>query len=167
MPSRGPVLLVNGFDDRDLYAEHFRANDLLVYNAATPEHALAQMERAEPALVVTDFVFQQSALDGPAFIRELRARLDDAVSIIVVSGFAREEDRAAARAAGADMYLVRPAQPNAVLYEVRRGLILQRSGRRLPWNWDRVREKPRAAIVERRTQKRDYLTSLPSVMNRL
>jgi DNA-binding response OmpR family regulator len=149
MAPSGTVLLVNGFDGREMYADYLRANALLVSDADTPERALRTLESVDPHVVVTDFVFQDSSYDGAGLVRALRTRVDGATSIIVVSGLARQEDREAARAAGADLYLVKPALPSALLYEVRRALLLRRSGRRLSWNW-RDTAPPLRVQTERR-----------------
>jgi len=150
MTPSGTVLLVNSFDGRELYADHLRANAIIVSDADTPERALRNLEAADPQVVVTDFVFVQSGFDGPGFLRALRPRVDGATSIIVVSTFARQADREEARAAGADLYLVKPALPATVLYEVRRALLLRRSGRRLSWNWRDATPAPVRVAVERR-----------------
>ena len=150
MAPSGTVLLVNSFDGREMYADYLRANALIVSDADTPERALRNLDTVDPHVVVTDFVFVQSRYDGAGFLRALRPRVDGATSIIVVSAFARQEDRDEARAAGADLYLVKPALPATVLYEVRRALILRRSGRRLPWNWRDGAAAPVRVPVERR-----------------
>jgi DNA-binding response OmpR family regulator len=79
----------------------------------------------------------QRVVVGPAFIRNVRARADDATSIVVLSRYVRAADREDAHVAGADLFLTTPAVPAAVLFEVHRALILRRGGRRLPWNWPR------------------------------
>jgi len=150
MTPSGTVLLVNSFDGREMYADYLRSNAMIVSDADTPERALRNLETLDPHVVVTDFVFEQSGYDGPGFLRALRSRVDGATSIIVVSGFARQIDREEARAAGADVYLVKPALPATVLYEVRRALLLRRSGRRLSWNWRDAATSPVRVPVERR-----------------
>lgn len=129
------VLLVNSFDDREMYAEYLRNAGLLVHTAANPEAALTLLATVPCDVAITDLVFASAGLGGASFTRELRARLDPATSIIVVSGCVRQEDREAARQAGADLFLIKPALPSAVLFEVRRALVMRRHGRRLPWNW--------------------------------
>ena len=121
---RGTVLLLAGEDLGAVYTEHLRANGLLVYEAAHPEDA---------DLIAPDVVVTVWSRDGsPSVIRELRNRLDQATSIIVVSTATSREDRRAAHEAGADSVLRMPAPAGEVLYEVQRALILRRSGRRLP-----------------------------------
>jgi len=144
------VLLVNSFDGREMYADYLRANALIVSDADSPERALRHLDTIDPHVVVTDLVFLHSSYDGPGFLRTLRTRVDGATSILVVSGLVRQEDRDQARAAGAGLYLVKPALPSAVLYEVRRALLLRRSGRRLSWNWRDVPNEPVRVPLERR-----------------
>src|SRR5437899_696117 len=117
MAPSGTVLLVSS---GEMYGDDLRANALVVADAESPEAAFVRLETVDPHVVVTDFVFPRSAFDGAGFLRALRARVDRATSIIVVSGYVRQEDREQARAAGADLYVIKPALPSAVLYEVRR-----------------------------------------------
>jgi DNA-binding NarL/FixJ family response regulator len=73
-----------------------------------------------------------SGHDSPSIVPGLRRLADYATSIIVASVL---EEREAAREAGADSFLLNSAPPTDLLHEIRRALILRRSGRRLPWNW--------------------------------
>jgi DNA-binding response OmpR family regulator len=149
MRSHGSVLLVNSYDERAMYGEFLRHHHLVVNDFARPEEALASLDRHVPDVIVSDFVFVESEVDGPAFIQSLRPRLDETTSIVVVSGFGRQEDGERARAAGADLFLVKPVLPRDVLYEVRRALARRSDGHRLQWNWKFVRgPKP---LVERRS----------------
>src|SRR5690349_4174296 len=112
----GRVLLVNSFDDRHAYARLLREQGHAVVEAATPEHALRCVaDGPAPDVVLTDIVFGDSAIDGTSFITELRVRLDGATSIIVLTGYVRADDRSGAQAAGADLFLMKPAVPAAVL----------------------------------------------------
>ena len=150
MPLSGTVLLAAGDDGRRTYGDYFRAQGLIVADAETPEIAFAHLDTIDPHVVVTDVVFPGGGFRPAEWIHALRARLDAATSIIVFSGFGRQEDREDARAAGADLYMLKPALPSAVLYEVRRALILQRSGRRLAWNWPAASRVPVRVEIERR-----------------
>jgi DNA-binding response OmpR family regulator len=139
MRSHGNVLLVNSYDERAMYGEFLRHHRLAVADFPRPEEALASLDGHFPDVIVTDLVFVDSALDGPAFIRTLRSRLDAATSILVVSGYGRQEDGERARAAGADLFLIKPVLPRDILYEVRRALSRRGDGHRLQWNWNFVR----------------------------
>ena len=91
MAPSGTVLLVNSFDGREMYADHLRANALIVRDADSPEAALRALDATDPHVVVTDVMFPRSGVDGADFLRALRARVDGATSIIVVSAFVRQE----------------------------------------------------------------------------
>ena len=129
------VLVVNSFDDCDMYAEYLRDLGLTVHAAPAPEQGLDLVATVGCDVVITDYVFARSTMSGASFIRELRSRVDAATSIIVIAGCVRLEDRKEARQSGADLFLIKPALPSAVLFEVRRALVLRRKGRRLVWNW--------------------------------
>ncbi len=124
---RGTVLLLDGHASRAMYAEHFRANGFVVYEAEHSEEALRYFDSLVPDVVIAVL----GAHNGPSVISDLSARVDRAASIIVVSEIA---DCERARQAGADSFLLASEPPGGLVYEIRRALILRRSGRRLPWN---------------------------------
>ena len=134
---RGTVLFVNSYDGCEVYLDLLRDRGHTTLHATRPEDALRLFASHVPDVVVTDIVFAESTIDGPAFIRDVRARADDATSIVVLSRYVRAADREGARVAGADLFVTTAAAPAAVLFEVHRALILRRGGRRLPWNWPR------------------------------
>lgn len=129
------ALIIGSEDARVLDAEQCRAHGLLLTERCDPEEALALIDTICPDVVVSDIVFPGSSTYGPSFICTLRQRLDPFTSIIIVSRYAREEDREGARRAGADAYLIKPARPQDLLKKIRSALTLRRRGRRLPWNW--------------------------------
>jgi DNA-binding response OmpR family regulator len=135
MRRHGAVLIVNSFDGCAMYAEFLRLYNFRAHESARPEEAFACLEDVVPDVIVTDLVFRGSTLDGASFIRALRGRVDGATSIIVITGLARQEDRERAQSAGADLFLIEPVLPHALLDQVKRALALRRRGRRLPWNW--------------------------------
>jgi DNA-binding response OmpR family regulator len=145
------VLLVDDFDDARTFTPYLRDHGLNVITARGPEDAHAALEIETPGIVLTDVAFADTAIDGFAFIRSLRSIVDESTSILVLTRYARFDDRERARAAGADLYLTQPALPSAVLFEVKRALILRRSGRRLPWNWPRhAPPVPLSLTIDRR-----------------
>ena len=125
---RGTVLLLQS--DRSLLVDVdlLRANELIVYHCHEHADALNQFQQMAPDVVVAVL----SGHDSAPIVSSLRALTDHATSIIVASV---AEEREAARKAGADSFLLNSAPPADLLYEIRRALILRRSGRRLPWNW--------------------------------
>jgi DNA-binding NarL/FixJ family response regulator len=125
---RGTVLLLES--DRSLLVDVdlLRVNELIVYHCHELANALKQFQPMAPDVVVAVL----SGHDSPSIVPGLRSLADYATSIIVASV---PEEREAARKAGADSFLLNSAPPADLLYEIRRALILRRSGRRLPWNW--------------------------------
>jgi DNA-binding NarL/FixJ family response regulator len=138
----GTVLFVQTGDDRHPYVDALAEQQLMVVEVSGPDDALRWLTSSAPDVVVTDFVFTESRIAAPDFIHAVRRRVDTATSIVVLSRYVRATDRDRARAAGADLFVMKPALPSALVFEVRRALILRRSGRRLAWNWP-----PRAASV--------------------
>jgi DNA-binding response OmpR family regulator len=125
---RGHVLLLES--DRSLLVDVdlLRANELMVYHCHELARALEHFQQLTPDVVVAVL----SGHDSPSIVPGLRGLADYATSIIVVSV---ADEREAARKAGADSFLLNSAPPADLLHEIRRALILRRSGRRLPWNW--------------------------------
>jgi len=146
---RGTVLLVNGSDGRASCADYLRRQGLTIFEADRPEEAFQHLDEA-PDVIVTDLAFAGSKDSGPRFLTELRRNVDEATSIVVLSGYVRQQDRAQAREAGADFFMPKSARPDAVLFEVQRALLLRRSGRRLSWNWPRSTTGGAPSPIERR-----------------
>lgn len=124
---RGTVLLLGNRESWSVFADFLRTNGLLVYETERPEGAPQQIDSIGPDVVL----YSCDCENDLAFIRELRTHVDRATSIIVVSDVKVSER---AHDAGADSLLLKSASASEILYEVRRALILRRSGRRLPWN---------------------------------
>ena len=146
----GTVLFVNSYEACQVYIQALRDRGHTTLHATRPEDALSLLTSHLPDVVVTDIVFAQSNIEGPAFIRDVRLRVDDATSIVVLSRYVRADDREDARTAGADLFLMTPAVPAALLFEVQRALILRRGGRRLSWNWPRRPASVRVSPVHER-----------------
>jgi DNA-binding response OmpR family regulator len=119
--STGPVLLVNSFDGREMYAEYLRFHRLDVSEASTPEIAFRQIVQNPPAVIITDRVFTASTIDGLSFVRAVRHQPECVcTSIIMLSGYVQQHDRDDARATGVDVFLMKPCFPAQLLFEVRR-----------------------------------------------
>jgi len=147
------ALVVFGYNDtREVYGQFLRHQGLIVYEASHPSVALGEILETgiAPDVVICDGRFADPKVDAVSFVSQLRSRLDAATSIIVVSGLMREEDREPFRVAGADLFLLMPALPSALMYEVKRALILRRSGRRLSWNWPKPTIKAPSGWTDRR-----------------
>jgi CheY-like chemotaxis protein len=87
---------------------------VLTCNAAA--EALACARREMPDLIVADIAMPHE--DGNSFIKQLRQLAPDEgglIPAIAVSGYAREEDRRRALAAGFQIYLTKPIDPQEFL----------------------------------------------------
>ena len=130
------VLIVDSFDGRDMYAEYFASKGLTVRTAVSSDHALRLLNTVTPSVIVSDLVFLHNRIDAWSFISVIRSRPEfELTSIIVVSGYVREEDREQARQCGADLFLIKPCLPQTLLGHVERALVSCRQGSRLKVDW--------------------------------
>ena len=107
------VLLVDDdADARDMLGMVLGSHGARVRAAATAEEAMAAFRRDSPDVVVSDIGLPDS--DGYSLIRRLRA-LDAPAArtavAIALTGWARNEDRAAALEAGFQAHVVKPVDP--------------------------------------------------------
>ena len=115
------VLIVSGFDGREMYASYLEYEGMLVSEATGPLDALRALDLFHPDVLVTDFVFPGTAIDAPTFIERIRSHRERAQpAIVVVSGYTRPEDECRARAAGADDFVLKPCLPADLLAHVLR-----------------------------------------------
>lgn len=81
------------------------------------EEALVRAERFQPHVVLLDLGLPR--FSGYEVARRLRGETglpaDPSVLLVAVSGYGRERDRQAAREAGFDLHLTKPADPDEVL----------------------------------------------------
>lgn len=122
------VLIVNGFDGREMYVDFLRQCNLDVRSAARPMAALRILRRFRADVIVTDLVFPEGRVDGATFITVVRqqpGRREPVV--IVVSGLTQPADERRVRAAGADAFLMKPCLPERLLLEMRRCLARRRA----------------------------------------
>jgi DNA-binding response OmpR family regulator len=104
--AHSPILVVD--DEADLvttYERLLRRRGYRVISASTRGDGLAIVEREPLLLVVTDLRLPDG--DGLELVRAVRG-LPVPTPAIVVTGFASEASRTAARAAGAAAYLAKP-----------------------------------------------------------
>jgi PleD family two-component response regulator len=124
--STGPVLLVNSFDGREMYAEYLRFHRLDVSEASTPEIAFRQIAQPPPAVIITDRVFTVHGEYGRWAVVRSSGPSPAGVRVHVTHhavGIRRQQhDRDDARATGVDVFLMKPCLPAQLLFEVRRVL---------------------------------------------
>lgn len=125
---RWRVLIVNGFDGRQMYVDFLRQCDLDVRGAARPTTALRILRRFRPDVIVTDLVFPEGRVDGATFITVVRQQPGRHEPVVIaVSGFTQPADERRVRAAGADAFLMKPCLPERLLLEMRRLLALRQA----------------------------------------
>jgi two-component system cell cycle response regulator DivK len=122
------VLLVHASpDDRQMYAEYLRLNDLVVTEAATTDDGWAKAATAD--VVVTGLMVPGS-FDGLELVRRLRRDPATATKpIVVLTARVMQADRDAAEDAGCDVFLPKPCLPDVLLAEIRRVLAHHSSDR--------------------------------------
>jgi CheY-like chemotaxis protein len=92
------------------------------------EQALSRAESFRPEVVLLDLGLPR--FSGFEVARRLRAEPSGAAMLLVaVSGYGRERDRQAAREAGFDMHLTKPADPDEVLRLLSQRRALRGAGR--------------------------------------
>src|SRR5437762_11743409 len=106
-----PFVLVVGLDDEECM-DFLRAQMFVVRSVAHPEATDKLLDEMTPDVVIIDL--NSSQPDAARFIRDLRFRLDDATSIIVMSALRRQEDHALLYASGADFFLSMTAPPSVL-----------------------------------------------------
>jgi two-component system chemotaxis response regulator CheY len=131
------VLIVDSYlDEAEMYAEYLRSLGALVHCVRTPEEAMPLLTSDPPVVIVADMVFRGSKYDGPAFMRVVRSMPACArTNCIIVSGYPRLADRERARAAGADLYLVKPCPPDVLRRHIARAVSAHDRNQRAEWNW--------------------------------
>ena len=132
-----PVLIVDSYrDEGEMYAEYLRSLGAVVQYVRTPEEALPLLTSQPPVVVVADMVFRGSKYDGPGFMRVVRSiPACERTNCIIVSGYSRIADRERARAAGADLFLVKPCPPDVLRRCIARAVSAHDRNQRADWNW--------------------------------
>jgi DNA-binding response OmpR family regulator len=115
------VLIVDAFDEREMYAEALRSYGYSVATASTATQALRLIETSRYDLIVHGLMLP----DIPGI--ELAERLSAhdhtrATPRIVISGFSDDESLKAARATGCRTVLLKPCEPRMLAAEIRRVL---------------------------------------------
>ncbi|MBF1999196.1 MAG: PAS domain S-box protein [Synechococcales cyanobacterium M58_A2018_015] len=111
------ILLVDDeVDNREFLALLLERNGAAVTTAASVAEALVAFQRWQPDLVVTDIAMPEA--DGYSLLRQLRALptpSGDPVPVIALTAYASEQNRLQAQQAGFQGYLIKPAEPAALI----------------------------------------------------
>jgi two-component system cell cycle response regulator DivK len=118
---RAPVVLVadDVEDNREMYREFLVHHGMHVLTATNGRQALDEAFASLPDAIVLDLSMPD--IDGWEACRRLKA--DDrtrGIPILAVSGHALKGAESAAKAAGCDVYLIKPCLPEQVLAEITR-----------------------------------------------
>jgi signal transduction histidine kinase/ActR/RegA family two-component response regulator len=114
------VLVVDDDEDsRLVVSAYLEAHHATVQTAASAAEALAWLQRAPIDVLLADVAMPEE--DGYSLIRKIRALEASRAALIpaaALTAFAREEDRAAALAAGFQMHLTKPIDAGALVAAV-------------------------------------------------
>jgi two-component system cell cycle response regulator DivK len=117
-PRTRPLLLIveDHEDTRQMYAE-FLSMEYDVIEAGNGHEALAAIRSRQPDVVITDLALP--GMDGLQVMEETRRESSlDGVAFICLSGYGGSAHEERARAAGADLVLLKPCLPEALMQEV-------------------------------------------------
>ena len=125
MPAPRPlglrVLVIDAYDEREMYAEALRAYGFEVTTAATALEGLETARRVRHDVIVQGLAFAD--LSGLELAARLKAgRETTQTPIIAISGFTDDAHVEAARAAGCRAVLIKPCDPRVLAAELRRVL---------------------------------------------
>jgi two-component system cell cycle response regulator DivK len=113
------VLIVDAYDERDMYAEALVRHGFDVLTASTAIAALKLVTRTPPDVVVQGSMFPD--LSGIGLTRRLKSLPQTrSAPLIVLSGFSDQATLGLIREGGCDSILVTPCLPEALLQEVQR-----------------------------------------------
>ncbi|HLX63732.1 MAG TPA: response regulator [Planctomycetota bacterium] len=110
-------------DTRDLLSKLFERRGAQVVAAASAHEALQQLERGNPDLMISDIGMADE--DGYGLMRKIRGNPGPNAKIpaIALTAYAREEDSSAALAAGFQVHLPKPIDPETLILSAE-GLML-------------------------------------------
>ncbi len=114
------VLLVEDDDDnRELMAEVLESAGYVVVSVGSGAEALRQLQARRVDVVVTDV-----GMPGTGGLEVARAakRVDPAVPVVVVTGYAERDDIVSARGREIDEVLVKPVDPDGLTGAVSKAL---------------------------------------------
>ncbi len=120
---QGPlVLVVDDYDDaREMYAESLLVSGFRVAEAADGAQAVELARSLSPDVILMDLSLP--GVDGWEATRQLKADArTQHIPVVALTGHALSSAIDAAREAGCDRFVVKPALPEVVIDEVRRAI---------------------------------------------
>lgn len=124
MTSGRHILIVDDYPDAlDIWALYLRAMGYRVSTASDGAAAIAQAERLLPDLIVLDL--ELPLVSGVDVAKHLRANPDTQfVPLIAATGYSHATQLDRARDAGFDQIVIKPCDPERLVEEIERLLIL-------------------------------------------
>jgi len=119
------LVIVDAYDECEMYAEAFRDEGLKVTTARTAAEGLSSIRAQTPDLIIQGVRLPDVA--GTELARELKSspRTKD-TPLVILTGFSDEANLQKIREAGCDAIVVKPCLPADLLREVRRLLASRR-----------------------------------------
>lgn len=120
---RAPIVLLadDVEDNREMYREFLAFHGMRVLTATNGREALDEAFSHHPDAIVLDLSMPD--IDGWEACRRLKAdERTKGIPILAVSGHALKGAEGAAKAAGCDVYLIKPCLPERVLAEINKML---------------------------------------------
>jgi len=116
------VLVVDDYDDaREMYAESLLVSGFRVAEAADGAQAVELARSLSPDVILMDLSLP--GVDGWEATRQLKADArTQHIPVVALTGHALSSAIDAAREAGCDRFVVKPALPEVVIDEVRRAI---------------------------------------------
>jgi CheY-like chemotaxis protein len=116
------VLVVDDYDDaREMYAESLLVSGFRVAEAADGAQAVELARSLSPDVILMDLSLP--GVDGWEATRRLKADArTQHIPVVALTGHALSSALEAAREAGCDRFVVKPALPELVIEEVRRAI---------------------------------------------
>jgi two-component system cell cycle response regulator DivK len=119
------ILIVDDYPDAlDIWALYLRAMGFRVSTASDGAMAIAQAESLLPDLIVLDL--ELPLVSGVDVARHLRANPDTQfIPLIAATGYSHAGQLDRARAAGFDQIVIKPCEPDRLVEEIERLLLLK------------------------------------------
>jgi DNA-binding NtrC family response regulator len=109
------ILIIDAFDERDMYAEAFRARGHTVVTASTAIEGLRLIQQHRPDVVVQGLALPD--LSGIELGKRIKQH-DRSLPVIAISGFTDETTLRSARVCRFDAILLKPCLPEELLREI-------------------------------------------------
>jgi CheY-like chemotaxis protein len=147
------VLLIDAYDEREMYAQMMRFHGFLVTTASTAHDGYALLARARPDVIVQGMKLPDAS--GCDVARTLKTATRTCnIPLIGLTGYSDRGFLEAARAAGCDSVLLKPCLPDALIAEIRRLLARAAPPRRRSVAKAALRRRHEAIVASGRNRRR-------------